>query len=402
MRSVRLAVLGCSVIVCLLLAEVLVRYVLPVDEGGLLPFPYNASRIRQIKGGDTFITYDADLGWTLTPSRTRRSDGAIFRINSQSLRADRDYPLQAPSGTHRITAVGDSFTHCSEVTQEDCWTAQLEDLLPDTEVLNFGVPGYGPDQTWLRYQRDGRPFGGCTVLIGYFVGDIERTVNRFRPFIHPDDSVVLGKPRFQLDGEGLRLLPNAVTSLDALNDPVWVEQTLGPDDDWYFPYTFVASPLDGSWLVRLTRTAVYRQARQRLLRTDSGYPLYDDRGEAYQLTRRILLDFVEEVRADGAAPVVLVMPGLLDLQLVQRGSTPYAQLVHELEAAGVPLIDVTSAMIEEMQRHTLDEIFREIGNAVVARTLARELPPLARPGCDARRTAPASAGQPAAPPVRAP
>ena len=58
----------------------------------------------------------------------------------------------------RLAVFGDSFTHCDEITYQNCWTSRLESLWPNTEVLNFGVPGFGPDQAWLRYQRDGR---GC-------------------------------------------------------------------------------------------------------------------------------------------------------------------------------------------------------------------------------------------------
>jgi hypothetical protein len=389
MRSVRLTLLVCSVLASVLIAELLVRYVAPIDEAHLLPFPYNGDRVRQIAAGDTYLTFDADLGWNLTPSRTRRADGAIFRINSQSIRADREYPLKGPANVQRITAFGDSFTHCSETTQVDCWTVQLEHALPETEVLNFGVPGFGPDQAWLRYQRDGRKFAGCAVLIGYFVGDIERVVNRFRPYIYPDDSVVLGKPRYLLDGDGLRLLPNAVTDLRLLRDPVWAEQNLSEHDSWYFPGTFVSRRLDASWLVRLARTALYQQARQKLQRTPTGYPIYGEDQEAYQVTRRVLLQFAEQVGADGAAPVILVMPGILDLELAQAGTIPYAALIEQLRAAGYPTIDLTPDLLDELTRRSMDDIFEDthyskIGNGVVARALARELPPMIEASCRPR------------------
>lgn len=391
MRSARIPLLlFCSILVSLLMGEVLVRYVAPISESQLLPFPYNGDRVRQIAAGDTYLTYDADLGWNLTPSRTRRADGAVFRINSKSIRSDREYPQSTPAGVRRITAFGDSFTHCSETTQVDCWAVQLERALPNTEVLNFGVPGYGPDQAWLRYQRDGRPFGGCAVIIGYFVGDIERVINRFRPFIHPDDSVVLGKPRYLLDGDSLTLLPNAVTDLRQLRDASWAEQNLSQHDSWFFPGTFVKGPLDSSWLVRLARTAMYQRNRQALQRTPRGYPLYNEDQEAYKVTRQILLKFAEQVRADGASPVVLVMPGILDLELAQAGIVPYAGLIEQLRAAGVPTVDVTADLLDELRRSSMDDVFEDthyskLGNAVVAQALARELPPLIQPTCEGGR-----------------
>ena len=48
-----------------------------------------------------------------------------------------------------MAAFGESFTYCEEVDVSDCWVAQLEHAWAGSEVLNFGVPGYGPDQAWL-------------------------------------------------------------------------------------------------------------------------------------------------------------------------------------------------------------------------------------------------------------
>jgi hypothetical protein len=225
------------------------------------------------------------------------------------------------------------------------------------------------------------------VLIGYFVGDIERVINRFRPFINPDDSVVLGKPRYLLDGDNLILLPNAVSDPGVLRDPAWAEQNLAQHDSWFYPGTFVRGPLDRSWLVRLVRTAAYKRARQPLQRTLTGYPLYNEDQEAYQVTRRILLKFAEDARAGGAAPVVLMMPGRLDLDLAKAGTPPYAALVEQLRAAGAPTIDLTAPLLDELQRRNMDELFEDThyskrGNAVVAQALARELPPLIQPTCE--------------------
>ena len=74
-----------------------------------------------------------------------------------------------------------------------------------------------------------------------------------------------------------------------LRDPAWAEQNLAQHDSWFYPGTFVRRPLDRSWLVRLARTAAYKRARQPLQRTLTGYPLYNENQEAYQVTRRILL-----------------------------------------------------------------------------------------------------------------
>ncbi len=387
MRPRHLFLLLISITLSLGLAELLVRLVKPIPEDRLLPFAYNDDRVRQIAGGDTYLTHDADLGWTLTPSRTRRADGAVYRINSQSIRSDREYPLEPTPGTRRIVAFGDSFTHCSESTQADCWAPRLEQAWPGTEVLNLGVPGFGPDQAWLRYQRDGRAYNGCAVLIGHFVGDIERVVNRFRPFIAPDDSVVLSKPRFVLDGDGLSLLPTPVSDPRQLLDPQWAEATLGPHDAWFVPGTFVRSPLDASWLVRLGRTAAYHRHRKVFERGERTYPLYAEEQEAFQVTWRVLAGHAEDVRNDGASPIVLIFPGRLDLATVVNFDVkPYGLLIDRLRTTGVNVVDLTSALSEEARRTGLDDLFEDThyskrGNQIVADELARVLPTLVDGTC---------------------
>ena len=372
--------------VSLLLAEIVSRYFLPIPEERLLPFHYNAGRVRQIVQGDVFLGFDADLGWTPTPNRVRRADGAVYRISRQGLRSDREYDQQPAPGVQRLAAFGDSFTHCSEVTQDECWAARLEAAWPKTEVLNFGVPGYGPDQAWLRYGRDGRQYQACGVLIGFFIGDIERVVNRFRPFIHPDDSVVLSKPRFLLDGDGLKLLPNPVTDPRLLGDPAWVEQTLGHHDAWYFPGTFVPGALDASALVRVARTAAYQQARADLHRTGHKHPLYRADQEAFEITGRILVQFTQQVRDDGASPVVVVFPGRADLLADRAGIQSHAPLIAWMERAGVPIVDLTPRLAWEAIGLGIDALFEDthystLGNAIVSDELKARLPEILAQTC---------------------
>ena len=387
MLKARLALSVGALVAVVLLIEAGLRFAPPIPTDKLLPFPYNSGRVEQIVAGDTYLRFDGYLGWVPAPNFVRRSSGQVFRTNGVGMRAEREYPFDAPAGVARIAAFGDSFTYCAEVTQDACWVTQLETAWPGTEILNYGVPGYGPDQAWLRYQRDGRPYAPCAVLIGYFVEDIDRVVSRFRPFVSPDDSVIMSKPRFLLDGDGLELLPNAVTTPSQVEDAAWVEATLGPHDAWYFPGTFVEGPFDGSRLVRHARTAAYRRAQASLVRGDRRYPLYDDEQEAYQVTGRILIEFAEQVRSDGAMPVVIVLPGERDLRGYRDGIRVYDRLLAWLSEAGVTTIDLMDVLAQEQEHRDIRELFADgrhysaAGNAVVARSLAETLPSLVGSTC---------------------
>ena len=203
----RLAVVVFGLMVGLLLAEVGLRVAAPIPAEDLLPLPYDRSGLERIAAGETYIAFDSTLGWTVAPNATGVAPKGTYRSNAAGLRASHEYVTAPPESGPRLAAFGDSFTHCDDVDNDACWTAQLEEAVPGAEVMNFGVSGFAPDQAWLRYQRDGRAYQPCAVLIGYMIENVNRVVNRFRPFYQPDTGITLGKPRFVVRDGGLDLLP---------------------------------------------------------------------------------------------------------------------------------------------------------------------------------------------------
>ena len=374
-----------GLVIGLVLAEVGVRLVRPVQEGDLLPISYDHEALRRITSGDAYLRFDRELGWAPAPA-TARSDGSVtYQANAAGMRSEREYSIEPPPGMRRLAAFGDSFTHCDEVNNRDCWTAQLERTWAGTEVLNFGVPGYGPDQSWLRYQRDGQPYRPCAVLIGYLIENVNRVVNRFRPFYAPEDGIALSKPRFVLRGDELVLLPNPAPGPESLGDPHWVEDTLGPHDYWYFPGMFVESPLDSLQVVRVARSAAYRRDRRQKLKAEDRNPFaptYRGRHEGYVVAGRVLVEFARQVRQDGATPVVVVFTARRDLASARAGDKFYAPLIEWLERESIPTIDLTNVLEREVQRGGVDAVYasdghyRRSGNQIVATTLTRQLPEL--------------------------
>jgi hypothetical protein len=85
---------------------------------------------------------DPDLGWRYRSGFRSPTD----RINSQGLRALREYSSRPAPGIFRVAAFGDSYVYGTEVPDGECWAARIEELDPGIEVLNYGVGGYGVDQ----------------------------------------------------------------------------------------------------------------------------------------------------------------------------------------------------------------------------------------------------------------
>ncbi|MGE3269068.1 MAG: hypothetical protein AB7P40_09995 [Chloroflexota bacterium] len=373
-------------------AEFAVRVREPVPPDALLPFPMHHAELARLQAGDTYIRFDPELGWSQRPGIRTMDDGIEFSANAAGFRASREYEVSPPDGVTRVAAFGDSFVHCDEVAYPDCWTARLEAAWSGSEVLNFGIPAGAPDQGLLRYRRDARALRPCVVLIGFQVENVNRVVNRFRPFYASRTGLALSKPRFVLDGAGLRLVPNPAVSVDQLDDPVWVEQNLGPNDYWYFPGMFVPGPLDSLMVARLARTAQYRQYRSTLegpvTEERPNGTAYQPDDERFQVAGRLLTLFAREVQADGATPVVVFFGQKSEVVTVRhRDPKEYQPLLDWMEAEEIPVIDVTNDLAREANRSGVDSLFargghyNRRGNQSVGASVAERLPKLSPESC---------------------
>jgi hypothetical protein len=386
--SLRLATLLAGLLIATVLGEVGLRVAGPAVPVARLPLTYDQDALSRIASGDAYVAFDENLGWLPTPLVDRIGGDVHYRHSAAGLRSDRDYSSTPDPGLRRIAAYGDSFTYCEEVEIEDCWTSKLEELLPRSEVLNYGVPGYAADQAWLRFQRGGAAARPCAVLIGHMVENVNRMTNRFRPFYYPETGIPLSKPRFTLVNGRPELLPSPARWLDELRDPEWVETNLGPRDSWYFPGTFVASPLDQLAIGNLARSAWYRSPRRAGVDWTPSWAAGVQRPgqEGFDVTVAVLGGFAEEVRSAGATPLVLIFPWKDEIA-AQRDRTPkaHAALLSALQGLGIPTLDLTDELGEQARRSSLGNLtvehYRPLGNTVVARTVARDLPKVAAATC---------------------
>lgn len=110
-------------------------------------------RITGVKGWELAVLGDLSyywdqyhpvMGWVNRPSY--QSDNRVpFRvtINSQGLRANRDYSPEPKKGVKRYAVIGDSCVFGEEVDDDKTLPYFLERQIANTEFLNFGVHGYG-------------------------------------------------------------------------------------------------------------------------------------------------------------------------------------------------------------------------------------------------------------------
>lgn len=131
---------------------------------------------RATAGELELFEFDPRLGWRFAPNREARvriPDGheTIVRINEHGMR-DRSHPLERRPGARRIAMVGDSFLVGLGVDDADLLTSRIEEWLePGTEVLNFGVSGYGPIQEFVLVEDQVRRFAPDLVILVLYLGN---------------------------------------------------------------------------------------------------------------------------------------------------------------------------------------------------------------------------------------
>lgn len=96
-----------------------------------------------------------------------------YVTNSKGMR-DVEHGYEREDDEAVVLAFGDSFTFGEGVPLGKRFTDVIEAQLDDTEVLNFGVPGYGSDQALIYYYLEGRKYEADTVILFTNLLDMRR------------------------------------------------------------------------------------------------------------------------------------------------------------------------------------------------------------------------------------
>jgi hypothetical protein len=77
-------------------------------------------------------------------------------------------------GTLRVVCSGDSFTMGHGVDDDHTWCHLIGVIEPRFETINMGQSGYGLDQAFLAYRRDGARLGAAVHLFAFIGQDVYR------------------------------------------------------------------------------------------------------------------------------------------------------------------------------------------------------------------------------------
>lgn len=269
--------------------------------------------------------FDPLLGWSAIPNSTfvdLYGPGRTLTTNSQGFRAREEYAREVTEGRLRVICSGDSYTLGHGVGDDQPWCHVLQLLDPRLQTVNMGQAGYGFDQAYLWYTRDGADLDHDVQLLSYIQTDFERM--RWPTFqSHPKP--VLGL----LEGR-----------LQAVNTPLqelsWIR--------WFASRVVSRSHrgLQSAELVRTARRALDSSA-------EADYPI----GEraTFALFEAMLDDLQERNRIKNSQLVVVALPALTNFARPDdyRGTvtdTITEAIAQACQVRGIPFLN----LIQEFRR----------------------------------------------------
>jgi hypothetical protein len=171
---------------------------------GISSFALFALSLRNVDLAEVAHTErDSLLGWINRPNVSlpnQYGPGVALHTNNQRLRSKEPLADRPPAGRRRVVCVGDSFTLGYGVRDDQTWCALLSASDSSLESVNMGQGGYGLDQAYLWYTRDGRALRP-DIDIFAFIGD---------DFRRMQTTHMMGTPKPQLALDGSRLYATGV------------------------------------------------------------------------------------------------------------------------------------------------------------------------------------------------
>jgi hypothetical protein len=299
--------------------------------------------------------YDEELGWINIPNlyvEDMYGPGKYVKTNSRSFRNDRDFGASVPSNKVRIICSGDSFTFGYGVDNAHTWCQLIENINQQLETVNMGQGGYGIDQSYLWYKRDGTRLDHDIHLFTFITDDFVRMQSsRFLGY---------GKPVIELqDG--------AITTT---NVPV-------PQRAFYAPWLIHAlRSLNGLASIRLSQDLFYQG--------EPGLPPTNH--QAREVVLSIIEDLQQTNQAKHSNLVLVYLPTIDDytentsdswrqflLAEAAKNNWPFIDLIDEFR--NVPPQKIGNLFITEAATEYYGAAghYSEEGNAYIANILYEKL-----------------------------
>jgi len=316
------------------------------------------------EGGEilNYTGYDPILGWSKTPGARavyrRREYTVEVAINRHGLR-DPERGYDAPPGTARILALGDSFVEGYTVALPQTTTQVLEASLNGAgcpaEVINGGTAGYSNDQELLFYETEGHRYAPRVVVLFFYYNDV----------VYNDRQEFFGapKPVFEMGAGRLCVhrLPVKEPSLPRTSEPAAEEEERSGSAlvDWVRERLWYGAPEAHDLLARVGLWRPMPRVPTRLELRVYERRRVEEVEDAWAKTAAILAATDREARSRGAHLLVVHVPSRLEIddrtwRLSRRlygwdeAGWDRGRVAQRLKAigaqAGIPVLDLTEPL----------------------------------------------------------
>ena len=234
-------------------------------------------------------------------------------------------------------------------------------------MLNFGVGGYGVDQSYLRFKKDVLPWKPDVAILGFPFSDLQRSLTVY-PFISsPHWGIPFSKPRVVLNDGLLRILnvptipPQTMFAMGSISDLPFLKYDYGyRGDQW-------------EWRIRDLSYA------KRWLFSYFGRDPQPADEELIRVNEAILRAFLELADEHDIVPIIAFFPGGAQIRRLMRGEETEMQAILERLASAVPIVDTTPCVLDVGFPAAYvpdDPHYSPRGNAAVAKCISKALEPI--------------------------
>lgn len=275
---------------------------------------------------------DPLVGWKL---RTDLSDdNDLYTTSPEGWRSGRNVAARTAPPEKRVALVGDSFTFAEDVVFADSWGHMLDEKLGEsTLVMNFGVPAFGVDQAYLKYEHTARQFNPDVVILGVFPDDLERGMTVYPLIRRPWWQNQFSKPRVLVADGGIEIVnsptlsPQEIFARESITDLPYLQYDRG-----YHAFHWRQRWYHASYLVKFFMS--------RFQRWEDPAPVNSDAAMA-ALNLAVVREFIASVSRAGGQPIVTYMPSRRDVEHYDSGANNPSIAKQMLVDGAVPHVDLT-------------------------------------------------------------
>lgn len=296
---------------------------------------YNQSTVHY--NHDICDKWDAQLGWIPKPN----CRSPQYSTNSQGFRGTNEFKLE--KNRRRIALIGDSFTWGENNLDEETYSFYLYEIFNENaDIINMGVHGYGPEQSYIYFMRDGLKYKPDTVIFGLFLPVIHRTILKVRDFF---------KPRFIIENGALKLDPDS-SRIPDLKTAMLMSSEVKKKSRFYS-----LSFLYGSY--------------NKFIRMATSY------NDEVTVTLKIIEELNKQLKKENIELIVLLIP---EQEMVEKDNADYYGVVPKitmnLEKNNIGYINL-QPVFEEYYQSNNQSLYKghlkPIGNRIIANELFKSL-----------------------------